>query len=222
MSKHEQKIDRMEVEAIYTALKSAVHPLLKNIEIMGSYSRGKQLCGDIDVYAEYTDSIVGISDLLKDQLKGNVDFKIVSGGDKHITLKCNNGINTQIDLYMFLPMFKAPAQMFLIGSGGHNMVLRSIALSKGYRLSQYGLFDRESNIRQDSNTAVNIYRLLGVQYVEPERRIDGSEIRHIPKKVSIHKVISKTTGEEYVIRGGRCSCKGYYYRGYCKHTKAVV
>jgi hypothetical protein len=100
------------------------------------------------------------------------------------------------------------------------MKLRSLAKSKGYKLNQYGLWDGEKRI--DNNTEKGIYKELGVMYVSPEDRIDGSEIKPIPRKPFITKWPSGDGKREYtIIDDKQCNCKGFVYRGKCRHLKEL-
>lgn len=228
MSKHEQKITRPEVESIYWRLQHYLGTGVAHLEIMGSYKRKKPYMGDLDVYVEPSNSILQycqagharIRDIYKAVFDDSIDFTYVSGGDKHITLKYNHPIPTQIDLYFFRDYHRAPASLFLTGSGKHNMALRSLAKSKGYKLNQYGLW--QGNTRIDDNTEEGIYKALGISYIAPEDRKDGSEIKNQYKGISIHHIIKSSDGtRHYTITNGRCNCLGFKYRHNCKHIKEL-
>ena len=228
MSKHEQKITRAEVESIYWRLQHYLGTGVAYLEVMGSYKRQKPFMGDLDVYVEPSDSVLqycqaghaNIRDIYKAVFEDSIDFEFISGGDKHITLKYNHGVHTQIDLYFFRNYHRAPASLFLTGSGKHNMALRSLAKSKGYKLNQYGLW--KGNQRIDDNTEPGIYKQLGINYVHPTARIDGSEIKTQIAGMNITHVIKSGDGLRiYHITNGRCNCPGFKFRHNCKHIKEL-
>jgi DNA polymerase/3'-5' exonuclease PolX len=63
----------------------------------------------------------------------------------------------------------ASALLYFTGSGEFNVKMRNIAKEKGYKLSEYGLFDKDDNkVKLKSEKA--IFKFLGMDYVEPENR----------------------------------------------------
>ena len=61
------------------------------------------------------------------------------------------------------------ALLYFTGSGEFNVKMRNIAKEKGYKLSEYGLFDKDENkVKLKSEEA--IFKFLGMEYVEPENR----------------------------------------------------
>jgi len=75
---------------------------------------------------------------------------------------------------------------YFTGSKAHNVKLRRIALEKGLKLNEYGLFKGERAIA--GRTEEEIYAALGLQYVPPELREDTGEIelaraRRLPRLI---------------------------------------
>jgi len=60
--------------------------------------------------------------------------------------------------------------MYFTGSKEYNIRLREIARKKGFKLSEYGLFDRKTGKFVAGRTEKEIYKKLGLKYVEPEKR----------------------------------------------------
>ena len=62
------------------------------------------------------------------------------------------------------------------GSWQFNKFVRGRAMARGYKLNQYGLYDRGSDevvLRNDSE--LPFFLALGIPYVEPENRSVGKE-----------------------------------------------
>lgn len=74
-----------------------------------------------------------------------------------------------IDVYFTSFETWGPMVAFLTGSQSENIRLRASAKSRGWKLSQYGLFDEEGS-RVDDNTEESIYETLGKPYKTPEQR----------------------------------------------------
>jgi len=84
-------------------------------------------------------------------------------------------IDTDIDQYPF-------AQLYFTGSGGFNSHMRLVALRKGYSLNEYRICDKntkktvsEAEIQYKLgktifDTEEDIFKFIGIDYVEPELR----------------------------------------------------
>jgi DNA polymerase (family 10) len=66
------------------------------------------------------------------------------------------------------------ALLYFTGSKAHNIVLRKMAIAKGLKLSEYGVFRGEQSIA--GRTEEEVYAALGLPYMPPELREDLGEI----------------------------------------------
>ena len=134
----------------------------------GSIRRMKETIGDVDILItskkperaiEYFLSVVSYE-------------KIWGRGTTKVSLRTKEGFD--IDMRV-LPeeVFGAGLQYFT-GSKEHNVRLRTYAASKGYKLSEYGLFKGKKRIA--CSTEEDVYKALGMNYIEPELREDHGEI----------------------------------------------
>ena len=60
------------------------------------------------------------------------------------------------------------AILYFTGSGDLNKKMREIAKKKGYKLSEYGLFDNNKPIKVSSER--DIFHALGIEYIPPQLR----------------------------------------------------
>lgn len=67
------------------------------------------------------------------------------------------------------------ALQYFTGSKAHNITLRKRAISQKYKLNEYGLFRGKKNVVSGGDEA-DIYKALGLDYIEPELRTDRGEI----------------------------------------------
>jgi DNA polymerase (family X) len=63
------------------------------------------------------------------------------------------------------------------GSGKHNEALRTEAVKRGFHVSEYGVSEDESGAVHACATEEDVYRLLGMDYIEPELRENRGELR---------------------------------------------
>ena len=59
--------------------------------------------------------------------------------------------------------------LYFTGDKTHNIWLRKIAIKKGLKLNEYGLFSGDKSIA--GKTEKEIYDKLGVKYISPEKII---------------------------------------------------
>ena len=139
------------------------------VEIAGSIRRRKETVGDIDILVttnkpnEVMDYFSGI-DL--------VDDVVVKGPTKSTVRLKENGID--VDLRAFEDEIFGSALMYFTGSKETNVELRRIAIAKGLKLSEYGIFRGERLLA--GRTEEEIFKTLGMEYIEPELRENTGEI----------------------------------------------
>jgi DNA polymerase (family 10) len=81
---------------------------------------------------------------------------------------------------------------YFTGSKDHNVALREIAVKKGYKLNEYGLFKGKKRIA--GRTEEEIYNALGMSYIEPEIRENSGEIKaaqmnQLPKLIGYNELL---------------------------------
>lgn len=142
-------------------------PNIYKISIAGSLRRRKSTVNDIDIIA----SVKGNGKWLLEKFTKLTDVKrIASMGETKAIVVLKNGIQT--DLRVVQPEEYYTALQYFTGSAEHNIRLRIIAKDKGYLLSEYGLFERDTNKRIPINLEEELYQKLGLPYSEPSKRYD--------------------------------------------------
>jgi DNA polymerase IV (family X) len=68
------------------------------------------------------------------------------------------------------------ALQYFTGSVAHNVAVRQIAVRAKLKLSEYGLFEAETNELIVSRTEEEVYERLGLAWVPPAMREDHGEI----------------------------------------------
>ena len=66
------------------------------------------------------------------------------------------------------------APHYFTGSKDHNVALRRIAIERGLKLNEYGVFDGERSLA--GRTEADVYAALGLPYIPPELREMTGEI----------------------------------------------
>jgi len=150
------------------------------VEVAGSIRRMKETIGDIDVLV-ITEQPGKVSDFFTKM--PNVD-RVVAKGPTRSTVQLAEGI--ECDLRVVERKAFGSALMYFTGNKDHNIASRRIAIKKGWKLNEYGLFSGAKQIA--GKTEQEIYSKLGMQYIEPEMReatgeIEAAQKRKLPKLI---------------------------------------
>ncbi|MBI2652037.1 DNA polymerase/3'-5' exonuclease PolX [Candidatus Woesearchaeota archaeon] len=140
------------------------------VSIAGSTRRMKETIGDIDILATSKAPAKVIDFFTK---MPNVADVLAKGHTKS-SIRLKEGI--QVDLRVLDDNIFGAALLYFTGNKEHNIILRRIAIEKGLKLSEYGLFNNKSNKRVAGRTEEEVYKKLGLDYIEPEMREDEGEI----------------------------------------------
>lgn len=141
---------------------------IKKIDPAGSLRRMKETVRDIDILISSgkPEDVMSMFTALPD-----VKEVTVKGPAKSSVLTKDN---VQIDVRVVDEASYGAALMYFTGSKEHNVKLRQIAIKNGLKLNEYGLFKGEKMIA--GKTEKEIYKALGISYIEPELREDRGEI----------------------------------------------
>ena len=150
--------------------------------ICGSTRRMKETIGDIDILAisQHPEDVMDMFAKMK-----MVTSTVVKGPTKTTVWL---DIGTTCDLRVIAPESFGAAMQYFTGSKEHNVEVRKIAISKGYKLNEYGLFDKNDKVISAIDEA-DIYSRLGMDWIEPEMRENRGEIA-LSKKHKLPKLIT--------------------------------
>ena len=134
------------------------------VDIAGSIRRRKDLVRDIDILAISKEPGFMIDYFCKmKEVK-----KVLAKGSTKASILLN--MNIEADLRVVPEKSYGAALLYFTGSKEFNIKLRKIAIKKGYKLSEYGLFDRKTGKFIAGKSEKEILRKLGLKYIEPEKR----------------------------------------------------
>ena len=142
----------------------------------GSLRRMKETIGDIDLLATikpaFAKASVGKKKVMDVFINLNGVIKVWDYGLTKSSVRFSKGIDA--DLRVVESSEFGSALQYFTGSKEHNIVLRKIAIEKGLKLNEYGLFKGKKRIAGENEE--KIYKTLGLSYIEPELREDKGEI----------------------------------------------
>jgi DNA polymerase (family 10) len=141
---------------------------VQGVEIAGSLRRMRETVRDIDilVVSSKAENVMGhfvkFPDVMEVLAKGKTKASVVLKG------------GVQVDVRVVGRDVFGSAMQYFTGSKDHGIALRNIAISKGLKLSEYGVFKGKRVVA--SKTEEDVYGKLGLSYVEPEMRENRGEI----------------------------------------------
>jgi DNA polymerase (family 10) len=155
-----------DAEALKRYLKKA--PGLLHVEIAGSFRRKKESVGDLDILctAKVPEKVIDHF-ITFDRIA-----EVISAGITRSTIVLKNGL--QIDLRVVEEESYGAALHYFTGSKSHNIAIRKMAVERGLKVNEYGVFKDDEKIA--GRREEEIYKLFGLAYIEPELRENRGEI----------------------------------------------
>jgi DNA polymerase (family 10) len=141
---------------------------VKKISTAGSVRRMKETVGDVDILVvsskpskvmDYFVSLPGVE-------------KIWAKGATKASVRLKQGFD--VDIRVVPEKSFGSALQYFTGSKEHNIATRIIAMDKGLKLNEYGLFRGSKMIT--SRTEEEIYKAIGLSWIGPELRENQGEI----------------------------------------------
>jgi DNA polymerase (family 10) len=167
---------------VATALESRLKELpdVTRVAVAGSLRRRKETIGDIDILAEAKSS----KSVMDAFVKFSNVARVLARGDTKSSVKLVSGM--QVDLRVVPAESYGAALNYFTGSKEHNVILREMAIRKGLKLNEYGLWKGSKQVA--GRTEEDVYKALGLEYVEPEMRemtgeIEAAHKNKLPKLI---------------------------------------
>ncbi len=214
---------------------------IERLEVAGSYRRRRETVGDIDLLVIASDATRIMQHFLA--YPGLVHVEMA--GDTRGSIALKSGL--EVDLRVLPRQSYGAALVYFTGSKEHNIRLRKLALERGLRLSEYGVFRENEGDERDEERdpwagqkvagaeEVDVYAALDLPWIAPELREDRGEIEaaaagELPELVGLEQIRGdlqmhstwsdgKNTIEEMLLG---CRARGYEYFAITDHSKALA
>ena len=202
-------------------------PHVHAAEVAGSIRRRRKTIGDIDLLV----SAVSAEEVIR-AFGGAPEVEVLTAtGPTKCTARLKSGL--QADLRILPPESFGAALHYFTGSKAHNIELRTRAMRRGLKLSEYGVFDRKGK-RLGGETEEDVYRAVGLPWIPPELRegageLEAAEEGRLPRLIEekdvrgdlhVHSEASSdahSSLEELCKEGGRL---GREYLAITDHSKS--
>jgi DNA polymerase (family X) len=224
-----QRTRRVEAEAIAAPLVQELKTIrgVGDVVIAGSYRRRKETVGDLDILVTCRKGTPVMDRFLA---HGEVR-EVLSRGDTRSSVRLRSGL--QIDLRVVPKASHGAALHYFTGSKEHNIAVRQRGVRRELKINEYGVFRGERRVA--GRTEEEVYRAVGLPYIDPELRegrgeIEAAEAGRLPRPIPIgairgdlHSHTTETDGRfslEEMVRAARE--RGYQYLAITDHTKHLT
>jgi len=201
-------------------------PEVKKISTAGSLRRQKETVRDIDILV-VSDKPRKIMDVFT---KISSVKDVLAEGETKSSVRTKEDV--QVDCRVVEQKSFGAALLYFTGSKNFNIKLRQLAIKKGLKINEYGVFRKERFVA--GRTEEEVFKLLGMAYIEPELREDTGEIA-LAQKFKLPKLIEPKDlkGDLHVHSkysdGGNsieelvdaCRKKGYSYVAITDHSQSL-
>lgn len=219
------------VERILDILRA--HPSTIRAEVAGSYRRCMETVGDLD-FIVASESASELMELF-----------VALEGVKEVTAKGITKSSVRFESGIQADLRVVPEEAFVFalhhftGSKDHNVLMRQRALSMGYRLSEWGIFDKNSDdaeplkVSSEIQSECDLFKFFNLSPIVPELRegfdeVSRAEASNMPSLVQassikgvFHNHTTASDGldtlEDMVKAAERL---GWSYIGFADHSKA--
>jgi len=205
-------------------------PGVEQVTPAGSYRRGKETVGDLDVLVAGPGAAAALD---RFAAYPGVSEMLAKGGNKASAKVGSPSI--QVDVRALSMDSYGAALQYFTGSKDHNVALRTRCLKLGFTLNEYGLFRLEGETKVAGEREEDIYQRLGLAWIPPELRENQGEIEaaaegRLPRLVE-HGDIRGDLHLHTTESDGRASLEemaaaaralGYQYLAITDHSKALA
>lgn len=159
---------------------------IRQCEFAGSYRRGKETVGDLDLLVDSDDS-----QTVMDHFGTFEDItSVIVRGETKMSVRLENEF--QVDLRVVPTESFGAALQYFTGSKDHNVLVRGRAKQMGLKVNEWGVFDLNDSkeCRIAGQTELEVYESLDLPFFPPEirearRELDWAEKSELPKLIEL-------------------------------------
>jgi DNA polymerase (family 10) len=206
-------------------------PGVQQVEPAGSMRRGLETVGDVDILCI---ALAGSDAVDRFTKLPEVERVLAAGETKgSVLVRTAAGRDLQVDLRVVPAESFGAALCYFTGSKQHNIRMRELAIRRGWKLSEYGLFEDDKAIA--GKTEQQVYAKLGLAWIPPEIREDSGEIEaaangKLPNLVELDQIrgdlhvhTNASDGYNTIDEMAEAARRlGYKYLAIADHSKSSV
>jgi DNA polymerase (family 10) len=200
---------------------------VQDVEVAGSFRRRRETVGDLDVLVSAARGAGVMERVVRYEDVAEVDAQ----GGTRATLRLRNGL--QVDVRVVPAAAFGSALHYFTGSKAHNIAIRRMAMARGLKLNEYGVFRGERRV--GGRTEAEVFAAVGLPVIAPELREDRGEIEaarrgRLPQLVrledlrgDLHCHSRATDGRDTIEAMAKAAAaRGYEYLSINDHSRHVT
>jgi len=203
-------------------------PGAAEVVVAGSYRRGRETVGDLDILV----TTGGPGEAIMDRFVAYDEVtEVVSKGSTRSTVILRCGL--QVDLRVVEAASFGAALHYFTGSKAHNIEVRRLGQHAGLKINEYGVFEGERQIA--GRTEQSVFKSVGLPWIPPELReargeIDAARLHELPElielkdlKGSLHNHTTASDGHATVHEMARgAQGRGLRYLTITEHSRSLT
>ncbi len=209
--------------------------LVGSVEAAGSFRRGKETIGDLDLLVTLAGkhSQKNVDGLAQHILAFPENAQTLAQGENKVSFRLGTGL--QVDARLLEPENRGAALLYFTGSKEHNVALRGRANKMGWTLNEYALTTLKGGRRVAGTTEEEIYAKLKLDFIPPELRentgeIEAAEHHKLPHLIELADIrgdlqmhTTASDGRNSIEEmAAAARALGYDYIALTDHSKAVT
>jgi DNA polymerase (family 10) len=200
---------------------------VKQVEVAGSFRRRRETVGDLDVLVTAARGARVMQQLVRYEEVAEVQAQ----GSTRATLRLRNGL--QVDMRVVPASTFGAALHYFTGSKAHNVAIRKLAMKRGLKLNEYGIFRGDERV--GGKTEQQVFKSVSLPYIPPELREDRGELeaarrKRLPQLVELddlrgdlHCHSTATDGHDTIAAMAEAAeARGYEYLSINDHSRHVT
>ncbi len=163
---------------------------VKQLEFAGSYRRGKETVGDLDMLVDSSDA----AKVMDHFGKFEEITSVIARGDTKMSVRLESEF--QVDLRVVPKKSFGAALQYFTGSKDHNVLIRGRAKQMGLKINEWGVYDTRGEEEKwiAGKTETDVYETLDLPYFEPEirearRELDWAEQSKLPVLIELDDIV---------------------------------
>ncbi len=202
---------------------------IKRLEFAGSFRRGKETVGDLDILVDSGDAKTVMDRFATFERIASV----IGRGDTKMSVRLEDGF--QIDLRVVPSESFGAALQYFSGSKDHNVIVRGRAKQMGLKINEWGVYREEDDQYVAGSTEEEVYAAIHLPWIAPEIRearneFDWADQDQLPELINekdicgdLHMHTTATDGKasiEEMIDAAKS--RGLKYIAITDHSKRVT
>ncbi len=204
---------------------------VNRIEFAGSYRRGKETVGDLDILVTSTEA-----EAVMDHFGHFEDItSTIVRGETKMSVRLEDEF--QVDLRVVPDESFGAALQYFTGSKDHNVKVRGLAKAKGLKINEWGVYQIDGDDEKliAGKEEADVYQALGLPCFEPELRearkeFDLAQSEKIPQLITLedikgdlHMHTTESDGKDSIETMAKAARQhGLKYIAITDHSKRVA